>query len=577
MYFTIDRAMKYGWGVVRLFFWLIVSIFLSPQISVSYFNSLRWIGHVYMGSMGALMNVEYFSFKANIVMLLLASVFCFWDLKFDYSILVNLAKTFGGDFLAGKLDTTEWKIVLFFVFAIFTPFTFLVYAPQDKFQIISKYSRIFILSFITQIICEYGDQHFEHITFFRHRYSYETFNALFLLAFKLERHEFEVILFDLVTCFAYRCSNYIIILMNSNILQMSLFQIFGLAKGITFQNVTDPQVAGIVMKTFNSRGDGLEKHLSTPAWKPIISLESVDGDQWQRMRKNFDTLLKTCPESSKLVSITKRNVEIMLSSNSRKVIDAQGVVKLTIACFIEYLFDRPWQPEFDIFIKASWEWRKEISQRGKGDIKVKQDTVDYFVNNLIKSNKNIYEIFGERWSEPEYYSLILQPFIISPSINVSDIMVSAVDMYMPTVSNSTTNVHVNIDEVIRHMHPFPIFERFVTSDVIIDGVVKVKANTHVIMFTSDFKGSDRDSNRDRDSKVLHLPWLAFGAGQRMCGGKHLAMPLLQVLLKELTMLPNFKPALGHRYSGRNNDGNVEIFESWYFMTTVFSRICAMHA
>jgi hypothetical protein len=201
---------------------------------------------------------------------------------------------------------------------------------------------------------------------------------------------------------------------------MQLFQLYGYKRGIPFQHVTDARVAGEVLKSSSVKGEGLEKYLATPAWKPIISLESNDGDLWESMIQRFHIFMKCCPDPSKLSMIAKKNVDVVIRDGN--VIDAEAIIKLTIASFIEFLFDKTWQPEFQIFIDASWEWRKEISIRGKGNVDVKQSTV-HLITQLISDCKHIYEIFGDKWSDPEYYSIILQPFIISPSINVSDIMV----------------------------------------------------------------------------------------------------------------------------------------------------------
>eukprot|EP00957_Ditylum_brightwellii_P134033 10219230-Ditylum_brightwellii.AAC.1 len=66
-----------------------------------------------MGSIGAGVNVQVLGFKGNLAMLLAAAAFCVVDAGKDHSVIVYLMKTFSGDFLAGKLDTAEWKLVLF--------------------------------------------------------------------------------------------------------------------------------------------------------------------------------------------------------------------------------------------------------------------------------------------------------------------------------------------------------------------------------------------------------------------------------------------------------------------------------
>ena len=131
------RARKYGWGVPRLAlltlfaFEVVPRRFLaasSPDAAAAeslalapYLASMRWLGHAYMGSIGAGVNVQVLGFLGNLAMLLLAAAACVWDVSHDYSILVYLVKTFSGDQLAGKLDTPEWKLVLLFTFGLFGP------------------------------------------------------------------------------------------------------------------------------------------------------------------------------------------------------------------------------------------------------------------------------------------------------------------------------------------------------------------------------------------------------------------------------------------------------------------------
>ena len=55
---------------------------------------------------------------------------------------------------------------------------------------------------------------------------------------------------------------------------------------------------------------------------------------------------------------------------------------------------------------------------------------------------------------------------------------------------------------MRRAHPFPIFERWVSKDVVVRGRTAVKAGTQVMMFTADFRDAD-------------VAWPVFGAGPRV--------------------------------------------------------------
>lgn len=72
--------------------------------------------------------------------------------------------------------------------------------------------------------------------------------------------------------------------------------------------VRDPDLAVLVMKQSNHKGNALEKYMASPAWLPILSLESVDGELWKSMRENFDILIKHLPDVSKLTTITNKHV-----------------------------------------------------------------------------------------------------------------------------------------------------------------------------------------------------------------------------------------------------------------------------
>jgi cytochrome P450 len=129
-------------------------------------------------------------------------------------------------------------------------------------------------------------------------------------------------------------------------------------------------------------------------------------------------------------------------------------------------------------------------------------------------------LFEEKWAQPRYYSLILQPFLVSPAINVGDIAVAM-----------KSNPQLGLEAAMRQMHPFPIFERWVEKDVVVRGNVAVKANTQVIMFTADFRGSK-------------AAWPAFGAGPRACAGTTLALGLLQAMHGQMLGHPAFLPEAG---------------------------------
>jgi hypothetical protein len=236
------------------------------------------------------------------------------------------------------------------------------------------------------------------------------------------------------------------------------------------------------------------------------------------------------------------------------------VARFSLAVFVEYVFGRAWEEKFEVLVDASWAWRREIAVRGRADASVKRAAVRLVVDDLIRNDERLWAMHGEAWREPRNYSLIMQPFLISPAINVGDVAVAL-----------KRRPGLRLEDAMRDAHPFPIFERFVSEDVYVDrrvdkkngkttsgrkNVLAVRKNTQVIMFTSDFRGSN-------------VPWPVFGAGARMCAGTSAALGVLRAVATTLVAAGDaFAPELGHKYSGRHNDGVSSLGEAWYFARTV---------
>jgi hypothetical protein len=294
-YFNSDRAAKYGWGLPRLALLCIIGFEVAPRVScavlpgqaaalhlVPYLRSGRWIGHLYIGSIGAIVNVQIRSAAFNIMMLLIAATFIVYDLRLDYSILIYMLKTFSGDFIAGKLDTLEWRLVLLFT-AIVTIAAWQLEAANAPVAF-QPYMRILPALATVQLICELGDAHLEHSTafggylglFFRHRYSFEIlsssvlFGGLFFPQLALNPTELQPLLYDLVICLGYRASNLTIILARSGDLMLAsrrvAFRVLGLLVRQNIEIVHDANVAMAVLRSSSTKGSFLERQIASPAW-----------------------------------------------------------------------------------------------------------------------------------------------------------------------------------------------------------------------------------------------------------------------------------------------------------------------
>jgi hypothetical protein len=688
-YFTTDRAKKYGWGVPRLALLTLFAFEVVPRrflaaaplgphpdaddaaansLSLAaYLGSGRWVGHAYMGSIGAGVNVQVLGFLGNLAVLLLAALFCVWDATWgDLALVAYLVKTFGGDFIAGKLDTAEWRLVLLWTFGLFGPVALWLTATGGEASFtdastgggftgggftgdarwaalrstLEPYARVVPILFATQTVCELGDAHLEHHPlvgkFFRHRYGFEAFTLATLVALPggIRTDELRVVQFDLVVCLFYRVSNLAIIAIKSGAIRAAsaaaeaaarkaCFRVFGLLRGTRIVNVTDPDVAFAVLRSSAVKGDALERHVATPAWRPLLSLESVDGELYRSMLADFHALVKRLPPPSRVGEIAAKNVRRLMDEDeddegnetadpkgsigeegttfaevsfanagagtsaaakkggeggpaaaaaaaaaastaslrrrrAPQIVDADAVARLSLATFVEYLFDREWEDAFEVLVEASWEWRKEIAVRGRADPRTKRRAVDLVVNELLARSPTLWSVFGERWREPRYFSLIMQPFLISPAINVGDVAVALAD------EARGRSAPAKLEDAMRAAHPFPIFERWVDEPVVLRGQTVVRKNTQVIVFTSDLAPRRTKGGGGGGS----ASWPVFGAGPRACAGTTLALGVLRAVAKGCVGRERFRPSLGHRFSGRNNDGKTTPGEAWYFARTV---------
>jgi hypothetical protein len=589
-YFSTDRAVKYGWGLLRLFLLCILAFELAPRLSagvtsvdaartlglVSYLKSGRWFTHAYIGSIGAVVNVEVLGFISNLAMLFVAALLIIWDLRLDYSILVYMCKTFSGDFIAGKLDSTEWRLVLAFTCSAATV-AWRIEATGSK-NAFEPYSRILPVLALIQLICELGDKHFEHWMFFRHRYSFELLNVAVLFGMALTPVELAPVQYDLIVCLFYRATNAVIILIVQSggmtlVLNRLAFRAFGCLKGMRLELVTDTETAMAVLRASSVKGRALERLIASPAWSPLLSLESIDGPLYHLMIADFHTLLSVLPNPATLIEIAKGRMTELLNTCSGldRPIDAEAIATLSVLCFVRYLFgtgmgsgrDQPPQKEclhggnrvfvqctedeesffVQKIVQGSWEWRKEIAVRGKARVDVKSAAIEALLT-LLKGS-DLWSLHGENWHKPRFYSLLMQPFLISPAINLGDIAVAM-----------KLNPKLSATDAVRAEHPFPIFERFVGNSGVRrhDRSLAIKPNTQVIMFSMDFAGS----------------FPIFGAGPRSCVGASFAQPLINLIDEMLRPHALFQPQLGHRYSGRNNDSIWSLSESIYRIKKVAS-------
>ncbi|KDO33272.1 hypothetical protein SPRG_02083 [Saprolegnia parasitica CBS 223.65] len=329
------------------------------------------------------------------------------------------------------------------------------------------------------------------------------------------------------------------------------FSAMAYIKGVPIVWIDAPALAAKALKASSSKGIFLERILSEPAWLPVISLESVDDPQWSIMKNNLTLLMKALPSASVLETITMRITDKYLADHD--VLDSNGVVYITVAAFYEWIFAKAFPADATFVCDSTWEWRKELALKGKGDMALKQRVVDWIIEQ-VKATPAIYGLFGAQWEEPEYFSLLLQPFFLSPAINVSDVAVTMGSLVhcQGLVDESISDM---INKALDMAHPFVIVERFLEHGLKTDDIT-IAPGTHVFI-PMDIMTSDNT--------------IRFGAGARKCPGQIQGMALMLGLFqKHVLESPKFQPALHHKYSGRDQDGQETLSELLYQVALIAS-------
>ena len=320
-------------------------------------------------------------------------------------------------------------------------------------------------------------------------------------------------------------------------------------KYITILNINEIKKI-LQLKT---KGKFIEYYVATPAWKPIISLESCDNEEWINVKNNFIFFISQLKEDNQLLyQNIDKNLQIYIKEN--KIIDSCIISKIVCLGFCEFLFNYILSEyELEILYQSSLEWRKEIALKGKGNYSTKLNALNIILK-LIKKTEKIHNIFKDKWVNPEYYSVIMQPFIISPMINIPDIMVN----YQVLINKKKIQINEKItqyliDKIIYSYHPFPILERY---DVI--------NNTQYFIPLDSLINYE---NYDNNTRML-----SFGYGPRKCVGSQYTYKIMEILLFQYQKnMCLFDPIKNHKYSGRIND-KFNLYESLYMLYELFCII-----
>ncbi len=344
---------------------------------------------------------------------------------------------------------------------------------------------------------------------------------------------------------------------------------------------SDPELCAAVLAASDTKGNFLEALIATPAWSPIYSIESVDGELWKQLSSDFKTVLARMRWRERLPGLVAEQLGHLRAArdvDAAWVLDSPKLAKSVASIMFGLVFERPMSAsDASLFYAASLEWRREIAVKNAGDTRVKQTfwrrLHELVASSSFKEGLETYEADPAAW-----LSVFAQPFLISPAINVGDIFVAvfaaldrdaalAARVRLWAQQDDRARIEGLLLEAIRLRHPFPMLERELQRDLNAHGT-HIAAGTQVFISLDTFEQDQRvDPERwlkSPKSNPYHA--IPFAAGPRMCIGKPVAMELMASLLVALLRdfpLHQLKPAQGHLYSGRGNDGSSSLSETAY--------------
>ena len=334
---------------------------------------------------------------------------------------------------------------------------------------------------------------------------------------------------------------------------------------------SNPEACARVLASSNVKGQGIELMIACPAWSPVLSIESVDGEAWEWLSKEFSQLYTKLGWETKISPLTRSHVARFaerIYEDHASVLDAEQISRLTANILFEIIFGRVMtQEEENLFYQASLEWRKELAVKAFGSKEVKTEFWT-LLESLLANSPYADDFKKHDHQRDMFMSLFAQPLILSPQINFSDIMAAVFQFLrddealhakaLEAARQNDLEFLRNIClESIRLKHPFPVLERELNRDLKV-GDQKLKAGTQVYILYDEFE-QDKTFDTGRWLPGAKNPYrsMPFGAGQRMCLGKNLAQDMLAEMLRGILLhIPDAKirPSDNHLYSGRDNDG-----------------------
>jgi len=308
------------------------------------------------------------------------------------------------------------------------------------------------------------------------------------------------------------------------------------------------------------KGRALEYLMATPTWFPLINVESVDGPVWQRMRNHTTQILAATDFSKRLPSICREQI-LTLSKSGVEKIDCQVLNVLCVRvmwslCFGEAVSE---SVEQDMVILIDL-LRGEIAQKTPTSQKG-HDLKRRLMKSCLEAAKTttwLAPLLESCEHEREFVNSLMQPFFMSPCINIADIfaplmkVVDKAPCNRVLLSDKETVRHL-IFETLLHYHPFPIFERDLSKTI---GDFAKGSHVYVLNMKSDHKGEFCPAHWEKPEFSRKNMWRLYGSGPRGCVGSQMATLWMTEMLYEMTQvfeLSAIVPWEGKMWSGRDND------------------------
>lgn len=119
--------------------------------------------------------------------------------------------------------------------------------------------------------------------------------------------------------------------------EFSILPLFLITKiqGRVCKNLKDLNEIKRILK-LSDKGHIIEELFASPAWYPILSVESTNGQTWETLRKNLLSFIEHIPSKDKLASIAKEESKSLIERGI--IFDSKLISMTSLKIFLKWLF-----------------------------------------------------------------------------------------------------------------------------------------------------------------------------------------------------------------------------------------------